>query len=212
MSRKICNQFPGLLNHILFRVNGDRVSSFCKTCRNHFYLSRQKKSFVIQVCFLIFFLLQLFSGSVSFGNQKVHSVLPSPVLSSENFPCSRCHADRQPVTNKKELQFHTEIKVQDHLEKDQRCLDCHDPDAPDVLRLSDGTKVDFTTSYKLCRQCHRSIYKAWQLGVHGKRTGNWDDQRIQYFPCTSCHNPHRPRLKPLAPEPPPMRPEETLRW
>jgi hypothetical protein len=209
---KICNQFPGLLNHKLFRVNGGRFSSSCKTGQNHFYLSRQKKSFVIQVCFLFFFLLQLFWGSVSFGNQKVHSVLPPPVLSSENFPCSRCHADRQPATNKKELQFHTEIILQDHLEKDQSCLDCHDPDAPDLLRLSDGAKVDFTTSYKLCRQCHRSIYKAWQLGVHGKRTGNWDDQRIQYFPCTSCHNPHRPRLKPLAPEPPPLRPEETLRW
>lgn len=101
--------------------------------------------------------------------------------------------------------------MQDHFGKDQWCLDCHDPDAPDLLRLMDGAQVDLITSYKFCRQCHRSTYNAWQLGVHGKRTGNWDD-RVQYLPCTSCHNPHMPRFKKLAPEPPPLRPEETLRW
>jgi hypothetical protein len=38
----------------------------------------------------------------------------------------------------------------------------------------------------------------------------WDGPK-HYLLCTTCHNPHSPRFRPLVPERPPLRPEQTLR-
>ena len=46
----------------------------------------------------------------------------------------------------------------------------------------------------------------WRAGVHGRRSGLWNGKK-SYLLCVHCHNPHSPRFKPLAPEPPPRRPE-----
>jgi hypothetical protein len=45
------------------------------------------------------------------------------------------------------------------------------------------------------------------VGVHGKRTGNWNGQK-QYLLCVNCHNPHSPHFKPLKPMPPPIPPDK----
>ncbi|MGZ9197202.1 MAG: cytochrome c3 family protein, partial [Candidatus Deferrimicrobiaceae bacterium] len=86
------------------------------------------------------------------------------------------------------------------------CLDCHDVANRDKLRLVSGEKIGFDESFRLCGQCHGDKYRDWKVGVHGKRTGMWKGEK-QYLLCVHCHNPHDPRYKPIAPMPPPARPE-----
>jgi formate-dependent nitrite reductase cytochrome c552 subunit len=116
----------------------------------------------------------------------------------------------EPNPERRELTFHTEIRIRNHAEHQRWCLDCHDADDRDRLRLINGDTVDFKNSYFLCGQCHGGIFKDWKIGVHGKRTGYWDGPK-KYMPCTYCHNPHSPRFRPIKPIAPPMRPDETLR-
>src|SRR5512133_19344 len=152
-----------------------------------------------------------------------------PPFSEGIYPCSACHAAQKDRT-RRELAFHDEQQsIFDH-DADQRwCLDCHDYENRDVLRLASGEPVPFTESYRLCGQCHGDKYRDWRAGVHGKRVGHWDGEKT-YFLCVNCHNPHSPRFKgvaeitvggkrtvaptlePMRPEPRPVRPEEQRTW
>jgi nitrate reductase cytochrome c-type subunit len=148
-----------------------------------------------------------------------------PPFSEGIFPCMQCHADQKDRT-RRELGFHDEQQaVFDHDSENRWCLDCHDYENRDVLRLASGATVPFTESYRLCGQCHGDKYRDWRAGVHGKRVGQWDGEKT-YFLCVNCHNPHSPRFKGvtaitvggkasvaptrelLRPEPRPQRPEE----
>lgn len=132
--------------------------------------------------------------------------VPPPPLSDDYFPCSMCHEDMEVNRERRELEEeHTEIVLQ-HDEEHRWCLDCHDADNRDVLRLASGEPVEFTESYRLCGQCHGPKIRDWRAGVHGKRTGHWRGDK-QYLLCVHCHDPHAPRFKPLKPMPPPVRPE-----
>ena len=133
-----------------------------------------------------------------------------PPFSDGIFPCMECHKDQHDKT-RRELNFHDEQQsVFDHDSEHRWCLDCHDYENRDVLRLASGATVPFTESYRLCGQCHGDKFRDWRVGVHGKRVGQWDGQKT-YLLCVSCHNPHSPRFKPIKPEPPPVRPEEQRR-
>jgi hypothetical protein len=76
-----------------------------------------------------------------------------------------------------------------------------------MLKLASGDLVSFETSYRLCGQCHGTIFRDWKAGIHGKRTGDWNGKKT-YRLCVQCHNPHSPRFKPLSPLPPPDEPHE----
>jgi hypothetical protein len=118
-----------------------------------------------------------------------------PPFTEGIYPCSACHAD-QKNPEKRELAFHDEqAGVLSHGER--WCLDCHDFQDRDVLRLANGAKVPFTESYRLCGQCHGDKLRDWKVGVHGKRTGHWDGEKT-YFLCVNCHDPHSPRFKGTA--------------
>ena len=133
--------------------------------------------------------------------------VPAPPLSEGIFPCSDCHADLEPDPTPRDLGMHEEIVERFHHAEQQRwCLDCHNPADRDKLRLANGQLISFEESYKLCGQCHGTIYRDWKAGVHGKRTGMWNGRK-EYRLCVSCHDPHRPRFAAIAPEPPPRRPE-----
>ncbi|MBP1731979.1 MAG: Doubled motif (Paired 1) [Deltaproteobacteria bacterium] len=93
-----------------------------------------------------------------------------------------------------------------HAAEQRWCLDCHDAQNRDKLRLANGDHVDFEHSYELCGQCHGNIYRDWKAGIHGKRTGYFEGGQRMYMLCVNCHNPHDPAFKPLKPEPPPHRP------
>ena len=138
--------------------------------------------------------------------EKTYPVPPAP-FSEGIFPCSECHADMEPNLERRELEdMHTDI-VLNHAEGQRWCLDCHNPNDRDVLRLVNGSTVPFEKSYLLCGQCHGLKLRDWKVGIHGKRTGYWNGDK-QFLLCVHCHNPHDPSFKPLKPLPPPVRPGE----
>ncbi len=125
------------------------------------------------------------------------------------FPCNDCHSEQKPNPQRRELvDMHDDI-VYDHDSENRWCLACHDTDQRDSLRLADGRLLGFNESYKLCGQCHGPKYRDWKLGIHGKRTGEWNGKK-EYYLCVHCHDPHSPRFKSLTPLPPPRRPENIL--
>ena len=132
--------------------------------------------------------------------------VPTPPFTPGIFPCSECHKEMKPNPTRRELKDeHTNI-VLNHAQGQRWCLDCHDVSNRDKLRLVSGEKIGFEESFRLCGQCHGDKYRDWKVGVHGKRTGMWNGEK-QYLLCVHCHNPHDPRYKPIAPMPPPARPE-----
>ena len=135
--------------------------------------------------------------------------VPPPPFSEDIFPCSDCHEDMD-VNHRRRIlaDEHVEIsEIFNHASEQRWCLDCHNPDNRDVLRLANGDLVPFEESYNLCGQCHGTIFRDWKAGIHGKRTGEWNGIK-QYRLCVHCHNPHNPRFKPLKPLPPPDNPLE----
>jgi len=67
--------------------------------------------------------------------------VPPPPFSDESiFPCSECHADMDVDRTRRELGFHEEIGLH-HGTEERWCLDCHDADDRDRLRLINGTLV-----------------------------------------------------------------------
>jgi len=136
--------------------------------------------------------------------EKVFEV-PRPPFSEGIFPCSQCHKYMKPNPQRRTLtEYHTDI-VLHHAEGQRWCTDCHNLIDRDKLRLVSGDTIDFTESYRLCGQCHGDKFRDWKVGVHGKRTGNWNGDK-QYLLCVHCHNPHDPKFKALKPLPPPVRP------
>lgn len=134
-------------------------------------------------------------------------MVPPPPFTEGIYPCSECHADMKPNPKRRELtEEHTNIQLKNHAEQERWCLDCHDLKNRDKLRLVSGEPIDFNHSYRLCGQCHGDKYRDWKVGIHGKRTGEWNGKK-EYLLCAHCHNPHQPRFKPLPPKPPPTRPE-----
>ncbi len=129
-----------------------------------------------------------------------------PPMSSRIFPCMDCHADRKPDPTPRKLEDEHDEIVLKHGGQDRWCFDCHVVDNRDVLHLAGGQTIPMTESYRLCGQCHGDKLRDWRVGVHGKRTGSWSGKK-QYLLCVHCHDPHVPRFKPLAPLPPPVRPE-----
>lgn len=126
--------------------------------------------------------------------------------------CYECHGDPTP----EDCQVcHAEIRerahadiVLRHAEEQRGCLDCHDADDRDVLRLASGAALPFAESYLLCGQCHGTQLRDWRDGLHGKRTGMWDGEATSLL-CVHCHrDPHQPGFPEMTPLPPPLRPEE----
>ncbi len=131
--------------------------------------------------------------------------VPPPPFTEGIFPCSDCHEGMEPNLQRRTLEdMHTDILL-NHAEGQRWCLDCHNPEDRDTLRLVSGEVIPFSESYRLCGQCHGDKYRDWRKGIHGKRTGFWNGDK-EYLLCAHCHNPHDPRFKPIHPMPPPERP------
>ena len=133
-------------------------------------------------------------------------LIPVGSLTLDYFPCNDCHSELEPNPERRELvEMHDDI-VFDHDSENRWCLACHYINNRDSLVLAGGKRLGFDESYKLCGQCHGPKFRDWRLGIHGKRTGDWNGQK-QYFLCANCHDPHSPRINPIEPMPPPRRPE-----
>ena len=115
------------------------------------------------------------------------------------YPCSRCHADRTPDPGERRLtEFHTQKTLQHGTQKGW-CYRCHTPGDIDKLHLGDGTVVGFDEAYELCGSCHGDKLRAFQAGIHGLTTGDWNGARLRRS-CTACHDPHIPKFAPMIPE------------
>ncbi len=136
------------------------------------------------------------------------SISPPP-FTDGIFPCSECHNDMTPNPKRRKLvDMHDDIDaIFNHNSEERWCLDCHDIQYRDSLHLANGKRIAFTESQRLCGQCHGDKYRDWKLGIHGKRTGEWNGKKTNYL-CVNCHNPHSPRFKPVKPLPPPVRQED----
>ncbi len=142
----------------------------------------------------------------SHGDSNTEIAVEAPPFTEGIFPCSDCHSEMEPNPERRTLvDMHDDISaIFDHDSENRWCLDCHDLNNRDSLRLASGRLLDFKESYKLCGQCHGEKLRDWKVGVHGKRTGYWNGKK-EYLLCVHCHNPHSPRFKKLTPEPPPIR-------
>jgi len=137
--------------------------------------------------------------------------VPPPPFSEGIFPCSDCH-EGMDVNHRRRILADEHVEISEsfnHASEQRWCLDCHNPDDRDALRLANGDLVSFEESYNLCGQCHGTIFRDWKAGIHGKRTGEWDGRK-QYRLCVHCHNPHNPKFKPIKPLPPPDNPLEIM--
>ena len=139
-------------------------------------------------------------------DDMVFETPPPPFRDPDIFPCSECHNEDQPPDPERRVleDMHDEI-VLNHDEEHRWCLDCHDAENRDRLRLANGTLVPFEESYRLCGQCHGDKYRDWRAGVHGRRTGSWNGAK-QYLLCVHCHDSHAPRFQPISPLPGPEPP------
>ena len=143
------------------------------------------------------------------SDKTVEYAVEPPPFSDGIYPCNDCHANRVPNPERRTLvDWHDDISAMfNHDSENRWCLDCHDLKNRDFLKLASGKLLDFKESYKLCGQCHGEKYRDWKVGVHGKRTGEWNGKK-EYFLCVNCHNPHSPKFNELKPEPPPIKQEE----
>ena len=144
-------------------------------------------------------------GETKKPEKAIEYAVDAPPFSDGIFPCTDCHANIAPNPVRRELvEWHDDISaIFNHDSENRWCLDCHDLNNRDYLRLASGKLLDFKESYKLCGQCHGEKFRDWKVGVHGKRTGEWNGKK-EYLLCVHCHNPHSPKFGELKPEPPPM--------
>ncbi|MCY1721002.1 hypothetical protein OU798_11660 [Prolixibacteraceae bacterium Z1-6] len=147
------------------------------------------------------------SGENSLKNSTsgTEIAVEAPPLTDGIFPCNDCHSEIEPNPERRELvDMHDDITAMfNHDSENRWCLDCHDINNRDSLRLASGKLLDFKESYKLCGQCHGEKLRDWKVGVHGKRTGEWNGKK-EYLLCVHCHNPHAPKFEGITPEPPPV--------
>ena len=150
--------------------------------------------------------LEMKPGLKSYIQKNEEIAVSPPPFSDGIFPCNDCHSSQTPnPVRRKLVDFHEEISdMFNHDSQNRWCLDCHDLNNRDSLRLASGKLLDFKESYKLCGQCHGDKLRDWKVGVHGRRIGEWNGKK-EYFLCVSCHNPHSPKFAQLKPEPPPFR-------
>ncbi len=163
-------------------------------------------------------LAAVWSVSCGFGDepQRLHTSAPPPSASGAvtvidrrpflpTYPCSRCHATRDPDSRERTLtEFHTQ-KVLRHGTQGGWCYRCHTADDLDQLHLPDGTRVGFDRAYELCGACHGDKLRDWRAGIHGLTTGFWLGDRERRS-CPACHDPHEPRFQLMTPEHPPALP------
>ena len=193
--------------------------------KEKFYGSIKIPAILIALCFTLFFSCKnkesvnpeikdeqkaiQKADSIKSDKKVEEYAVEAPPFSDGIFPCMDCHANFPPKPERRILtEWHDDISgMFNHDSENRWCLDCHDLKNRDYLRLASGDLLDFKESYKLCGQCHGEKYRDWKVGVHGKRTGDWNGKK-EYFLCVNCHNPHSPKFKELKPEPPPTRQED----
>jgi len=126
------------------------------------------------------------------------------VVGGQQRPCSECHRLFAPANEQpRAMVQHKDVVM--HHGMNTRCLNCHDGADRDKLVLHNGELVSFLEAPRLCSQCHGTVYRDWQKGMHGKTMGSWDASsgHLERLRCVECHDPHSPAYTPMEPLPGP---------
>ena len=122
--------------------------------------------------------------------------------------CENCHFKKKNefiYPKKKLIREHTEKKFK-HGRTEISCGSCHDANHSNYLRTSKEAAATFANSSPVCMQCHVDIFRDWSKGIHGKRVGGWDRDKVQ-SQCIDCHNSHSVTFKQMKAEPMPHKPK-----
>lgn len=121
------------------------------------------------------------------------------------YPCSGCHANRQPKPERHELKEFHAIRNSEfsHGEDAFWCYQCHSKENIDRLVTATGELVTFNEAMRICTSCHGDKLEDWKRGTHGLILGNWNGVKHKKS-CPACHDPHNPRFPSLEPEKPPQ--------
>lgn len=145
-----------------------------------------------------------------------HVVLPKEhadlIISMRN--CAECHPPNNPVQleyaddgSLKMPKAHEALLVMRHGQstRNENCYNCHLPNRLDRLHTAEGAVLTFDQATVLCGGCHGTTYRDWKAGAHGRTSGYWDRAAgpVTRQQCTSCHDPHSPRVTGLIPMPGP---------
>jgi hypothetical protein len=130
-----------------------------------------------------------------------------------DYDCYFCHEEDKPPA----LTFDTNniiILPEEHSDlvmrhgrrnRNDNCYNCHDRQLLTKLKTRDGQQLELHESTQLCASCHGPTHRDWELGVHGRRTGYWNQELggMARLGCASCHDPHAPEFPSLEPAPAP---------
>ncbi len=122
--------------------------------------------------------------------------------------CIKCHNGLKINTKKRILTGTHKDLIFDHPGFDSEtrwCYYCHSSTNLDSLKFETGRLTGYRKSYELCVQCHVTKYAEWEVGIHGRRIGEWNGEK-EYLSCITCHDAHSPRFKPIESMKPPLKP------
>ncbi|MBI2026964.1 MAG: hypothetical protein HYS98_04065 [Deltaproteobacteria bacterium] len=134
------------------------------------------------------------------------SLKPRP-LPKDHDRCHLCHLKKYKVfvpKPKKTSRNHQKLSLK-HGTLDVSCNHCHDMNNSNYLRSTTYAPAGFENSSGVCKQCHVIKVRDWQKGLHGRRTGGWNRDKLQYQ-CVDCHNPHDVEFKKMQAIPHPNKP------
>lgn len=175
--------------------------------------------------FIAVMLLQVTSVTGQEPQESGLYPVPPPLVYRGIYPCQACHrkdVGEGTASREEEGAFlgtyihfpnpQPRVLVRMHRDIDLRhgkgafwCLNCHNKQERNTLMLLNGEAVPFDESYRLCGQCHGTIYRDWKLGIHGRRVGQWDGRKL-YLLCAHCHDPHDPKFRKIPGLPSPRAP------
>lgn len=136
------------------------------------------------------------------GPPRIELEQTDPLGRQGSVACSTCHSALPPNRNVRSGQdldtFHQGMKFE---HGNLTCYACHDPGGADMLRLADGSSVEYRDVMTLCSQCHGPQATAFAHGAHGGMNGFWDLSRgpQQRNNCVDCHAPHTPSFPKMLP-------------
>jgi len=193
---------------------------------------KKKRTLRIRLFITILGMTLVPAGSVPGQEQEEPGLypVPPPLVYRGIYPCQACHRkDAREAVGSDEgkgaflgTYLHApdpqpRVLVRMHRDIDLRhgkgafwCLNCHNKQERNTLMLLNGEAIPFDESYRLCGQCHGSVYRDWKLGIHGRRVGQWDGKKL-YLLCAHCHDPHNPKFRKIPGLPKP-RPPSYGRW
>lgn len=148
--------------------------------------------------FILIYLASIFSWS----EVKLKTPTPKPIYQQ----CTDCHRKKNFESIPKEYQpkrNHENLSLK-HGNKEISCNFCHDKNNFNLLMQTEE-KSTFLGPSGTCKQCHVEEYEDWSKGIHGKRSGGWKGERVQ-FHCIECHNPHSVTFPKMKAQPAPPKP------